>query len=285
MQVVSGMYYSCGITLEQSVHCWGRLPEQTIDGLYSQITGGKHFACGVLTDGKINCWGFVNDAIKAHMPTPAFMAEHDLSRFVQVSCEDTHCCALDDKGHARCWGEELMYGSMKTPRERTDSAEALASPEEGSDSADFYGFQEEAAAAASSRLRDDALTNVVFKQISVGYQFSCGIRYGNGDLLCWGHVDSLRIGSSGSEHLVIKGPFKQVAAGVLGACALYEDGTQPALCLGAAKFTMTKYAVEYDQIGVSTTMICGVNMDNSQLECSGWNRNIAAATPHGLEIA
>jgi hypothetical protein len=98
VQIVSGMYYSCGVTLEQSVMCWGRLPDVPISGLYSQITGGKHYACGVMTDGRLNCWGLINAGVKREIPTEAYMEAHNIERFVQVSCEDNHCCALDDKG-------------------------------------------------------------------------------------------------------------------------------------------------------------------------------------------
>ena len=50
------MYFSCGITLDQVVLCWGRVNE-AVEGLYSQITAAKHFGCGVLTDGRVQCWG------------------------------------------------------------------------------------------------------------------------------------------------------------------------------------------------------------------------------------
>lgn len=285
VQIISAMYFSCGINLDQSVHCWGRLPDQHISGLYTQITGGKHYACGVLTDGNINCWGHLAGAIGRDIPSPDFMRNNNINKFVQVSCEDTHCCALDDNGHAFCWGEELVFGAMRTPEELANgSMEHEVAPDEGTDNADFYGFNEEESLPSSGGVNGD-VAKIVLKQISVGYRFTCGIRYDNSNLLCWGHLDSLQYGASASEYLTFEGPFRQVASGVLGFCAIYEDGTKPVLCLGAAKSTMRKYAVEYDQIDVGTTMICGVNMDNSQLECSGVTRNIAAAMPPGLEVA
>jgi hypothetical protein len=178
-----------------------------------------------------------------------------------------------------------VWGAMVTPREGIVSVEQEAVPgsDETMEAADFYGFSDE---EDLQRSNNDALENIAFKQISAGYQFNCGIRYDNGDLVCWGHVDKLLYGSSSGGHLTMEGPFKQVSAGVLGACALYEDGAKPALCMGAAKSTMSgRYSVEYDQIAVSSTMICGINIDNSQLECGGMNTNMRAATPHGLEIA
>lgn len=177
---------------------------------------------------------------------------------------------------------------MVTPREGIAVVEQDAFPgaDETAEAADFYGFSEDEETQRGGGGSGDALDNIVFKQITSGYQFTCGIRYDNGDLVCWGHVDKLQFGSSQGGHLTVEGPFRQVSAGVLGACALYEDGSKPVLCMGAAKSTMSgKYNIEYDQISVSTTMVCGVNMDNSQIECAGMNLNMKAATPHGLEIA
>lgn len=290
MQIVSGMYYSCGVTLEQSVVCWGRLQsDMPVSGLYSQITGGKHYACGIMTNGHLNCWGTVNAMVQREIPTESYMQAHDVERFVQVSCEDSHCCALDDKGHAHCWGEKQIWGATVTPQEAIAVVEAEAFPgmDEAMEAADFYGFSEEEGAQQAPD--SDSLTNIVFKQISVGHQFTCAIRYDNSDLVCWGHIDKLQYGASlanAEGHLRVEGPFKQVSTGVLGVCALYEDGSKPVLCMGPAKSTMSgKYNIEYDQISVGTTMVCGVNMDNSQLECGGMNAMFKKATPHGLEIA
>lgn len=58
VQIVAGEDYTCGMTLEQTVFCWGGV-SGFVPGHYEQITGssyGKN-GCGVLTDGKINCWG------------------------------------------------------------------------------------------------------------------------------------------------------------------------------------------------------------------------------------
>ena len=62
MQLATGHSFSCGITVEQLVYCWGGFDgEMTgqVPGMYVQINadGGGRYACGVMTDGNINCWG------------------------------------------------------------------------------------------------------------------------------------------------------------------------------------------------------------------------------------
>ena len=58
VQLVAGNSFSCGMTMEQTVFCWGRI-KGFIPGLYEQITASSFgfLGCGVMTDGKINCWG------------------------------------------------------------------------------------------------------------------------------------------------------------------------------------------------------------------------------------
>ena len=57
VQIVTGGTYGCGITLEQTVVCWGFFEGIHAPGLYNQITGTDWFVCGVRTDNTIFCWG------------------------------------------------------------------------------------------------------------------------------------------------------------------------------------------------------------------------------------
>merc|ERR1719421_931647 len=116
------------------------------------------------------------------------MEEHEIARFVQVSCNDVHCCALDEKGHPTCWGEEDVYGAKVPPREQTVLADAGGDSAQVGEGEAFYGFNEVEGGAES--LPDTAM-KVPFKQISVGPSTTCGIRYDTSDLMCWGNLESL----------------------------------------------------------------------------------------------
>ena len=89
IQLITGQLFSCGITTEQSVFCWGGLHKRMtgqIPGLYLQITadGGGRFACGVMTDGNINCWGTL-EFRQSIIPKAGNL------KFVQISCSRQHC--------------------------------------------------------------------------------------------------------------------------------------------------------------------------------------------------
>lgn len=58
IQLSGGEMFNCGVTVEQTVFCWGHKDIQgQIPGLYRQISVSQSFGCGILTDGGINCWG------------------------------------------------------------------------------------------------------------------------------------------------------------------------------------------------------------------------------------
>ena len=76
------------MTINQRVKCWGQLSTE-VAGLYSQISSSEEFACGILVDGNINCWG----RVRYEPPTQTLD-----TKFVQVSCGLSTCCALDTQG-------------------------------------------------------------------------------------------------------------------------------------------------------------------------------------------
>ena len=99
VQIVSGQSFSCGLSIEQTVHCWAHfLARYLVDirGLYTQISAGTNFVCGVMTDGRISCNGHSKGAT-------LYPKDHN-EKFVQISCSVDYCCALDVNGHVQCWG-------------------------------------------------------------------------------------------------------------------------------------------------------------------------------------
>lgn len=101
VQVVTGQYYGCGINLDQTVTCWGRMLSPL--GLFTQLTGEDFFACGVHVDATIACWGNVPHIDKM----PHATVEEKKTKYVQISCGGSHCCGLDDHALPHCWGAEF----------------------------------------------------------------------------------------------------------------------------------------------------------------------------------
>ena len=56
VQIVSGLQFVCGIKIDQTVQCAGKV-EPTVPGLFTQLSTGDNHVCGVLTTGQILCWG------------------------------------------------------------------------------------------------------------------------------------------------------------------------------------------------------------------------------------
>ena len=109
---------------------------------------------------------------------------------------------------------------------------------------------------------------VIFKQISVGYEFACGISYAAGDLHCWGEAQRLK---KLLKHTV-KGPFKQVSVGKLGACAIHSDDDS-LQCFGTPMLSRLALSpppegAKFDQVKVGPLAACAVDLD-SQLYCWG----------------
>ncbi len=58
VQIVTGLSFTCGILIDQTVRCWGKhIRLENVPGYFSQISAASYFACGVMTDGKLFCWG------------------------------------------------------------------------------------------------------------------------------------------------------------------------------------------------------------------------------------
>ena len=187
-----------------------QIPQQ-VPGLFTQITASELFACGVRTDGSILCWG--HSHVIRHIP-PAGLPDDKATRshtagaftkFVQVSCSQHHCCALDNNAHAHCFGYgddhgeiyppiKSNYTLVKAPKDKFSVGMSGGVVEEEEEDEDED--EEEAAGAADTDSYDDEeeeeqgagsaqeaakkaeavlMERLQFKQISVGEGISCGI--------------------------------------------------------------------------------------------------------------
>ena len=167
MQLVSGSTFSCGITITQTVQCWGgiegqQIPEQ-VPGLFTQITASELYACGVRTDGSLLCWGHshvLRFMPPAGLPNTRTTRAHSAgfgTKFVQVSCSAHHCCALDSNAHAHCFGYGNSFGEIYPPSKSNftrvgkdrDGVDQVVFPEEEEEEEDEEEEEEDAAAAGA----------------------------------------------------------------------------------------------------------------------------------------
>lgn len=117
-------------------------------------------------------------------------------------------------------------------------------------------------------LETKQVSEVKFKQISVGFEFACGISYTTSKLHCWGEGKRLKKLLNGA----VEGPFKQVSVGKLGACAIRADDDS-LQCYGSTLHSRMALNppsedLKFDQIKVGPLAACAVDFD-SQLHCWG----------------
>eukprot|EP01041_Mallomonas_annulata_P004789 gene4789-9547_t len=298
VQVVSGQFFSCGITIEQRAVCWGKLerPTKDIPGLFTQLSADRFAICGLMTDGLITCWG------RSPIVNPTLLPKLEEGKvFVQVSCAVEHCCALDDEGHVHCWGGSKYADEMQPPVKRhvvdmegNKLSVSQSAEDEDEDLYDGSAAGDETAPAGLSV----EIEHVVFRQVSVGQGFSCGIRLEDGAMQCWGEAKRHRMSSSktpgfgslfaSSSSTVVSGPFRQVSVGRLGVCAILEDDGTLA-CWGQAKNIVPEGGGgggdgPWDQVSVRYLGVCAVSQ-TSLLQCWGGAAVITEQAPQDIEIA
>lgn len=209
---------ACGIPRDKPdfPDCWGNnleLPRgDHPSGPFTQIGAGARFAC-VLSggDGKIACWG--DDEIYTR---PPIYGRVPPGVFAQLVVGSSQACALDENGHASCWG----------PAPIVPPAEAFTALALGD--AHACGLRPDHTVRCWGRDVEGQGRAPAggFLKIAAGAQVSCGIREDH-TLACWG---SNAYGRTAPP----PGRFTDLAAGTQ-TCAVREDGKL--LCWGIYRFS------------------------------------------------
>lgn len=192
----AGGMSSCALDAAGKAWCWGggfgTGPTEVAGHTFADLTLGTTMLCGVTTAGDLLC--SVTGQYKK-------MAEN---KFAQVACGNDHCCALDDKQAAWCWG--LSYSANKAGELGTADTKAYLAP-------------------------TAVVGGLSFNSIHPGTNYTCGLTPDN-VAWCWGQGGTGTGGVSGSTPLQTKGThlFTRFAAGTTHACGIATDKTT--LCWG-----------------------------------------------------
>ena len=94
--ISAGPYYSCGITLDGELLCWGTnfSDDEPPSGSYTSVSVGDDHACALATSGAIACWGW-DDWGQSSAPSGTFRS---------VSAGEWHSCGVTTAGEIECWG-------------------------------------------------------------------------------------------------------------------------------------------------------------------------------------
>ena len=99
LNVSSGTGYTCAITGDSQLQCWGILghtlwPKQPPKSLYQSVSVGENPICGVKVDGSLRCGGS-NFGGAASPPVGTYKS---------VSAGGAHVCGLKTNDQVVCWG-------------------------------------------------------------------------------------------------------------------------------------------------------------------------------------
>lgn len=193
----------------------------------SQVTAGLFHSCAIATDGAAWCWGDAtfgatgtvsgNDICPSQVPrlaippgTPCVSPPAQVGtsvRFTQVSAGGFHTCGIGTDKFIYCWGLN----------ESGQLGVTLAS-----------GVQ-------STSIPQRIGSSVTFKQVSVGYRYSCGLGEDNA-VYCWGNNEELQLGRGAFSPTTVNATptriaagqagtasFTRISAGYRSACAIASD--------------------------------------------------------------
>ena len=174
--VSAGWDYSCGITVDGELLCWGDKADDYIMGLesatgeYVDVDTASLYMCAVRSDGGVQCWDSAGE-----MDVPA-------GDFVSVSA-DICTCALGSDGQVTCWwntDDEYDYGQCDPP-----DSEFM---EIGLGSFHACGLRTDGSLECWGDWGSgttDAPGGTNFVDIAVGGRHSCAISTA-GKISCWG---------------------------------------------------------------------------------------------------
>lgn len=255
-KITAGDSHTCGLTTSGATYCWGangggqlgdgtgtgrRYPVAVGAGLtFRSIGAGKDHTCGVTIAGIVHCWG-ANDTgqlgdgtITGHaVPAPVLVG----TAFASVWAGNGFSCALTPAGSAFCWGlnyaGQLGIGTYGSDRATPVMVTAFDAPV--STGASPTPMTTATATVLPSPTR--RATALTFKEISSGYQHTCGLTL-NGAAYCWGAnlFGQVGDGTSGNDRplpLAVRGgyTFASITAGGNHTCAMTPAGE--AYCWGA----------------------------------------------------
>jgi alpha-tubulin suppressor-like RCC1 family protein len=119
---------ACAISEDGLISCFGRdtgndgvieVPDQDFIAVAGS-SGPQALFCGITSGDKLRCWGR-----RKGKANPVKKEPSDEAGWQAVTVGDRHACALDESGHATCWGDEDAH-QLEVPDETFVKIEAAA---------------------------------------------------------------------------------------------------------------------------------------------------------------
>ena len=260
LSVSSGHSYTCGITTDGSIVCWGDNREGRATpptGSFSSISAVELHICGVKSDNTIACWGY-QDTRRGTPPQASFNS---------VSVGDLHACGVTNKGSAICWG----YNEAGQADPPTDP---FASISAGGYHTCGVTTQGSAVCWGASYQGRTTPPPGSYSNIDAGAWHTCGVRT-DGTVVCWGDDGDHEEG--GGRATPPAGSFISVSANAYHTCGVRTDGT--VACWGDDQFGQsTPPSGLFTSVSTGNYHTCGVLTDG-RVSCWGHNDSGGATPP------
>lgn len=181
--VISGGSGTCALRFDQSVWCWGQIPNRgienteavaaNINGITSMV-GGDTDWCGSTAAGPIECWGGMQEAVPCSGTPDHYCGGSSTGGFYwpagyepeSLAVSTSHMCAIVGAGNVECWGYNEWGQLGQVPFS--------------------WGISTSTPAPVAG------LGPV--KSIAVGYDESCAVSM-SGQLYCWGRNNHGQLGN------------------------------------------------------------------------------------------
>jgi hypothetical protein len=238
-QLASGLGFTCGLLVDHTADCWGRITDSP-SGTFASIAAGGYDVCAVRSDGSALCWA--RDHGEPMQPPDA--------DYRQIVPFPDGFCGLHTDGTVACWGTGPEPLPPALPGTYTQIAMARAT---------LCGLT--AAGSVTCVASGGAAPQLppgTYRSINGGRTQLCGVRT-DGTAGCFGSVSIFRPGSPPFDH------FATVAIGSAVGCGVRSDGT--AVCWGndsngaATPPGVLLRSLSSGGYQTSSTRTCGVTLD------------------------
>ncbi|MFA5302970.1 MAG: archaellin/type IV pilin N-terminal domain-containing protein [Candidatus Nanoarchaeia archaeon] len=276
--ITTGTYYSCGITVDGTLKCWGDnnfgklgigntssmdspVPVLDTDN-YIAVSAATVHTCGITVDGTLKCWGNnsfgqlgIGNTTEMHSPINV----SDTDKYIEISSGESHTCGITADGTLKCWGSN-DYGELGNG---------------------IYGGIISTPAAVPDSDK--------YVKVAAAMDYTCAITT-NGTLKCWGLNFNGQLGIGNTTQMLLpievldSDNYVSVSASVTHTCGITADGT--AKCwgsngngqLGIGNTTQMLSPIEvldsdnYVSVSAGAYYSCAIN-NGSTIKCWGSNGN------------